>query len=113
VELVKPELTPLAEGEHLDALIAAVSEHRGLSLTRDQARDARRLAREALKVGWDRGLIVAGLVATRAFTTPAFTYAIDEIRRRAGGDQLPLPVDRMNSAERSSEVVRQAIEGNE
>ena len=77
----------LAKGEQLDTLIAAVRAQRTPTLTRRQATDARRLARDALEAGWDPRLVVAGLVTTSAFSDRAFTFAVDQLRRQVIGDR--------------------------
>jgi hypothetical protein len=76
----------LARGQYLDAVVAEVRARRQPPLTRPQAVEARRLARETLEAGWDARLVVAALVSTAAFTQPAFTFAADRLRREAVPD---------------------------
>lgn len=76
----------LAKGLDLDSLIAEVRAQRQPPLTRAQAVQARRQARDALEAGWDPRIIVAALVACSAFTNGAFTFAVDQLRRQVVGD---------------------------
>jgi hypothetical protein len=80
----------LAKGKALNALIAVVGDERGLRLTRDQARPARSWARSRLEVGMDPRLVIAALVAAKAFTNPAMDYAASELdgRRPAATDAV-------------------------
>jgi hypothetical protein len=103
------ETAALDVGEGLDRLIAEVGEHRELKLTRSQATRARQLAREALAKDWPRDLIVAGLAECSTFTPGAFEYAVDQVRRAHKPGRVPQ--ERLNSAERTSEVLRRARSG--
>jgi hypothetical protein len=95
-EIVTPEVLPalapavaggeLAKGTQLDHLIAAVNEHRQPPLTRQQAVQARALARDCLAGGWEPNLIVAALATTSAFTRAAFDFAVAQLRREVVGD---------------------------
>jgi hypothetical protein len=96
-EIVTPEVLPglrapagargeLAKVAHLNELIAAVNERRQPPLTREQAVQAQKLARDAVAAGWDDGLVVAALATTTAFTRGAFDFAVGQLRREIVGD---------------------------
>jgi hypothetical protein len=89
----------MARGERLDDLIAEVDQGRAAQgkppLTRPEAVGARKLAADALAVGWDPRLVVAALIATAAFTTPAFSFAVDKLRRQVVGE----PTERLTKAQ--------------
>jgi DNA-binding Lrp family transcriptional regulator len=84
----------------LSNVIRAVRERRSDPLTRDQAREARRIARDRLRAGWTPERVVAVLVETSAFTTAAVDYAASSSKRRG-----------TSAAERSAQVLRESIGG--
>jgi hypothetical protein len=99
----------VALGLRLNEIVADIGRHRGLPLTRGEAIDARKVARDALKAGWPAELIAKALAEVRAFTPRALTYAISRLRDEH--HPRPVPPDRMSAAERSAEVLRKAIRG--
>jgi hypothetical protein len=93
--------TRAEEEATLDTVIAAVRERRSPPLSRDQAREARKIARDRLRAGWAVERIVGVLVETTAFTSAAVDFAASGSGRRRGS----------SAAERSQEVLERRIRG--
>jgi hypothetical protein len=88
------------EDKTLDAIIGAVREHRSDPLSRDQAREARKIARDRLRAGWPPQRVAEVLVETSAFTTAAVDFAASGAKRRGS-----------TGAQRSTEVLARRIRG--
>jgi hypothetical protein len=94
--------TSRAEEEaDLDEIITAVRGRRSPPLSRDQAREGRKIARDRLRAGWSPDQIVGALTDTTAFTTAAVDFAASG-SKRAG---------RSSAAQRSAAVLNEAIRG--
>ncbi len=87
------------ENEKLDAVIESVRQRRSPPLSRDQAREARKIARDRLRAGWSLEQITKALVETSAFTSAAVDFASSPKRG------VP------SAAERSAEVLERRIRG--
>jgi hypothetical protein len=81
----------------LTAIIEAVRERRSPPLSRDQAREARKIARDRLRAGWSSEQIAGALVETAAFTTAAVDFVS---RAKRGGS---------SAAQRSAQVLNESI----
>jgi IclR helix-turn-helix domain len=113
--LPSPALAPdgaggeLALGRHLDEIIASASARRPEPISHQQAREARKIARDRLAAGWPPERIVDGLAECLAFTTASFDYADGLRRRRERPAQVP--PERMSAMERSSLALHRALSG--
>ena len=97
------QTTSRAEEEAtLDAVIDAVRGRRSPPLSRDQAREGRKIARDRLRAGWSVDQIAGALVETAAFTAAAVDFAATGSRRQG-----------RSAAQRSADVLREAIRGDD